>query len=67
MMRVPLVIRPGDRVRFEGRVQTVAGISGVLVRLADEAGGTAAMHLPTLMASPEFGLLRRGLVLGHSP
>lgn len=40
MMRNPLVVRPGDRVRFDGKVQTVAGLSGMLVRLADDAGGT---------------------------
>ncbi|WP_046496683.1 hypothetical protein [Streptomyces odonnellii] len=54
VMLNPLVVRPGDRVRFEGKVQTVAGLSGMLVRLADEAGGTSAMHLPTLMMSPGF-------------
>ncbi len=59
-VRAPLVVRPGDRVRFEGRVHTVAGMSGVLVRLADEQGQGSAMHLPTLMVSPGFEVLGSG-------
>jgi hypothetical protein len=59
-VRVPLVVRPGDRVRFEGRVHTVVGLSGVLVRLADEQGQGSAMHLPTLMVSPGFEVLGSG-------
>jgi hypothetical protein len=59
-MRNPLVVRPGDRVRFDDKVQTVAGVSGMLVRLADEAGGTSAMHLPTLMMLPGFEVLGSG-------
>ncbi|MEV5880011.1 integrase [Streptomyces sp. NPDC052101] len=73
-MRNPLVVRPGDRVRFDGQVQTVAGLSGMLVRLADEAGGTSTMHLPTLMMSPGFEVLGSGSrkvmptgVLDHVP
>lgn len=56
-MRRPLVVRPGDRVRFENRVHTVVGLSGVLVRLADEHGQGSAMHLPTLMLSPGFEVI----------
>lgn len=56
-MRRPLVVRPGDRVRFENRVHTVVGLSGVLVRLADEHGQGSAMHLPTLMVSPGFEVI----------
>jgi putative transposase len=48
------VLRPGDRVRFDGTMHTVVGIAGVLVRLADEHGQPSAMHLPTLMASAGF-------------
>ena len=59
-VRAPLVVRPGDRVRFEGRVHTVVGMSGVLVRLADEQGWGSAMHLPTLMVSPGFEVLGSG-------
>lgn len=56
-MRRPLVVRPGDRVRFEEKVHTVVGLSGALVRLADEHGQGSAMHLPTLMTSPGFEVL----------
>ena len=57
-VRAPLVVRPGDRVRFEGQGVTPAvGMSGVLVRLADEQGWGSAMHLPTLMVSPGFEVL----------
>lgn len=38
------MVRPGDRVRFDGKVHTVIGLSGVLVRLADEHGHSSAMH-----------------------
>lgn len=30
------MVRPGDRLRFDNKVHTVVGLSGVLVRLADE-------------------------------
>ncbi|MYV91001.1 hypothetical protein GT350_12270, partial [Streptomyces sp. SID1034] len=60
VMRNPLVVRPGDRVRFDGQVQTVSGLSGMLVRLVDAAGGTSTMHLPTLMMSPGFEVLGAG-------
>lgn len=54
------MVRPGDRVRFDGKVHTVVGISGVLVRLADEHGQSSAMHLPTLMTSPGFEVIGSG-------
>ncbi len=50
----PVGLRIGDRVRFEGRVQTVVGLSGTLVRLADEHGATCALHLPFLLTSDGF-------------
>lgn len=56
-MKRPLVVRPGDRVRFEDRVHTVVGLSGMLVRLADEHGQGSAMHLPTMMMSSGFEVL----------
>ncbi|WP_338897287.1 Mu transposase C-terminal domain-containing protein [Streptomyces sp. TG1A-60] len=56
-MRASLVVRPGDRVRFDNTVHTVVGLSGVLVRLADEHGQSSAMHLPTLMTSPGFEVI----------
>ena len=56
-MQSPVVVRPGCRVRYEGTIHTVAGISGTLVRLSDELGGTAAMHLPTLVSAPGFEVI----------
>ncbi|MFF7984154.1 integrase [Streptomyces sp. NPDC007901] len=60
VVRRPPVVRPGDRVRFDGAVHTVVGISGMLVRLADELGQSSAMHLPTLMTSPGFEVVGSG-------
>ena len=40
------VLRVGDRLRFDGAVQTVVGLSGTLVRLANEHGQTSVIHLP---------------------
>ncbi|MEV7425754.1 hypothetical protein [Streptomyces sp. NPDC091212] len=59
-MRHPLVVRPGDRVRFDNKVHTVIGLSGVLVRLADEHGHSSAMRLPTLMTAPGFEVVGSG-------
>ena len=56
-MQGPVVVRPGCRVRYEGTIYTVAGMSGTLVRLSDEFGGTAAMHLPTLVSAPGFEVI----------
>lgn len=61
------MVRPGDRVRFDGTVHTVVGISGVLVRLADEHGQSSAMHLPTLMTSPGFEVIGSGGVRRLAP
>lgn len=60
VVRRPPVIRPGDRVRFDGAVHTVVGISGMLVRLADGLGQSSAMHLPTLMTAPGFEVVGSG-------
>ena len=35
------VLRVGDRLRFDGAVQTVVGLSGTLVRLAMSTGRRA--------------------------
>jgi len=51
------VLRVGDRVRFDGQAQTVAGLSGTLVRLADESGGTSVVHLPHLLSAEGFEVL----------
>jgi hypothetical protein len=49
-----MVLRVGDRVRFDGLAQTVVGLSGTLVRLADEQGRTSVVHLPHLLAADGF-------------
>jgi len=48
------VLRVGDRIRFDGAVQTVVGLSGTLVRLADEHGQTSVIRLPHLLTDPSF-------------
>lgn len=48
------VLRVGDRLRFDGAVQTVAGLSGTLVRLADEHGNTSVIRLPQLLTDSSF-------------
>lgn len=52
-------LRIGDRVRFQARVHTVVGLSGTLVRLADEQGSSCALHLPHLLSSPGFVILEQ--------
>ena len=59
-LRRPAAVRPGDRVRFDGQPHTVVGLSGVLVRLADQLGRISAMHLPTLMTSEGFEVVGSG-------
>jgi putative transposase len=53
-MSRPMVLRVGDRVRFDAVAQTVVGLSGTLVRLADEQGRTSVVHLPHLLAADGF-------------
>jgi hypothetical protein len=48
------VLRVGDRIRFDGVVQTVVGLSGTLVRLADEHGQTSVTRLPHLLTDASF-------------
>jgi putative transposase len=48
------VLRVGDRIRFDRVGQTVVGLSGTLVRLADEHGRTSVIRLPHLLADPSF-------------
>jgi putative transposase len=48
------VLRVGDRIRFDGAVQTVVGLSGTLVRLADEHGQTSVIRLPHLLTDSSF-------------
>jgi hypothetical protein len=51
------VLRVGDRVRFDGQVQVVAGLAGTTVRLQDEAGGASLVLCSHLLASDGFELL----------
>ena len=51
------VLRVGDRVRFEDRVQTVVGLSGTTVRLVDEHNTASMVMFAHLMASDGFELL----------
>ncbi len=53
-MSRPMVLRVGDRVRFDAVAQMVVGLSGTLVRLADEQGRTSVVHLPHLLATDGF-------------
>jgi hypothetical protein len=49
-----MVLRVGDRVRFDGLAQTVVGLSGTLVRLADEQGRSSVVYLPHLLVADGF-------------
>jgi putative transposase len=49
-----MVLRIGDQVRFDGLVQTVVGLSGTLVRLADEQGRGSVVRLPYLLGADGF-------------
>jgi putative transposase len=53
----PGVLRVGARVRFDGAVQTVAGLSGTLVRLAGQDGQTGVVQLAHLLASEGFEIV----------
>lgn len=59
-------LKVGARVRFEGRVQTLVGYTGTVVRLADEVGGTCLIQLTHLLASEDFEVLD-GLVDSRPP
>ncbi|TMR88555.1 transposase family protein [Nonomuraea basaltis] len=54
-------LRIGDRVRFEGAVQTEVGLQGTLVRLADERG-VGMVELAYLLGQADFEIVgaRRG-------
>lgn len=47
----------GDRVRFDGRDQTVIGVSGPDVRLADTGGGVVTVSVSGLLAAEDFAVL----------
>ncbi|MGV9386243.1 hypothetical protein ACWDRB_61305 [Nonomuraea sp. NPDC003707] len=50
----PEALRVSDRVTFDGRAQTVVGLSGTVVRLADEHGQVSVVQLVHLLASDGF-------------
>ena len=47
----------GDRVRFGGRDQTVIGVSGPVVRLADTGGQVVAVSVSGLLSAEGFAVL----------
>ena len=55
----PAMLGPGDRVRCEGAVRTVVGLSGSLVRLADTSGVVTTVALSVLQAHQDFAVLDR--------
>jgi hypothetical protein len=57
----------GDRVWFQARLHTVVGLSGTLVRLADEHGQVSALHLAQLQASPGFAVVAQRAAVRVSP
>jgi hypothetical protein len=63
--RGPGVLRPGDRVRFDGIVRTVVGVSGTVVLLADEQAETMAIRLAQLQAKHDFEVVGQGGGVGR--
>jgi hypothetical protein len=55
----PEMLGPGDRVRSQGAVRTVVGLSGPLVRLADTSGVVTTVALSVLQAHQDFAVLDR--------
>ena len=47
----------GDRVRFGGRDQTVIGVSGPVVRLADAGGQVVTVTVSGLLPEGDFAVL----------
>ncbi|WP_322770644.1 hypothetical protein [Frankia sp. Cr1] len=56
----------GDRVRFDDRGQTVIGVAGPVVRLADPAGQVVTISVSALLADEDFAVLD-GLPRGGLP
>lgn len=58
MTLAPLaILRPGDRVLFDGAEHMVVGLSGTSVRLRSDDGSEAVVLASYLMASPEFAVV----------
>jgi len=53
----PGVLKVGDPVRFDGRAQTVVGLSGTLVRLATHDGHASVVQLAHLLAGEGFEVI----------
>lgn len=53
----PAVLRPGDRVAFDGTHHLVVALTGTSVRLRSDDGGEAVVLASYLMASPEFAVV----------
>ena len=53
----PGILRVGARVRFDGAAQTVAGLSGTVVRLAGPDGAASVVQLAHLLASEGFEII----------
>jgi putative transposase len=51
------VLRPGDRVSFDGAEHQVLGLVGTAVRLRDDAGTEQVVLAGYLMAAPDFQVL----------
>jgi putative transposase len=51
---VSAVLRPGDRVRYDGADHQVVALAGTSVRLRADDGGELVVLLAYLMACPEF-------------
>jgi transposase InsO family protein len=54
------VLRPGDRVVFDGTEHTVVGLSGTSVRLAGADGSDTVIALAHLQAAVDFAVLSGG-------
>ncbi|HXT44554.1 MAG TPA: hypothetical protein VN748_10615 [Pseudonocardiaceae bacterium] len=63
----PGLLGPGDRVRAEGVVRTVVGISGTLVRLADLAGTVTTVPVAVLAGAADFAVVDRHELAGLPP
>jgi len=53
-------MRVGDRLRLDGRLHTVVGLSGTTVRLVDEAGTASLVLLAHLLATNGFEFVGQG-------
>ncbi|MEU3491228.1 hypothetical protein [Streptomyces massasporeus] len=57
----PRLLSLGDRIRYDGREQTVASLHGTSVRLVDDAQATSVVLLGHLLASDGFTVLSTSL------